>query len=124
MGGDYSSPVEIAGFCQTSWGDHSDSCHFVSSLLLDFLSEDVSNPLSLGLPPLTESQAVTLNSVKTSPVLQNVLKGQINPRCERGKSNLVIAVTEMNFGSEIQGKEYKYPLSNTDAKEFSKLFLL
>lgn len=51
-----------------------------------------------------------------------VLKGQINPRCEHGKSNLIIAVTERNFRSEIQGKEYKYPLSNIDAEKFSKLF--
>jgi len=72
MGGRYSSPVEIAGFCQTSWGNHSDTCHSVSSLPLVFLSEDVDNHLSL--PPFTESQAVTLNFVKVMACATECIK--------------------------------------------------
>lgn len=36
--------------------------------------------------------------------------------------NLIISVTETNFRSEIPGKDYKDPFSNTDAETFSKLF--
>lgn len=82
----FASQVEITGLCQTSQGHHSDTCHFVSSLPLVFVSEDVDQHLD---PQLFTEGPELLTLLKSQPMLQNVFKSQINPTCERGGSTWI-----------------------------------